>query len=46
MEITTVVGCRVYYDFCPQDLLMKKYGEENNTKKFLLSFFCVNYILK
>ena len=32
MEITTVIGCRVYCDFCPQDLLMKKYGELNNKK--------------
>jgi hypothetical protein len=36
MEITTVIGCRVYCDFCPQDLLMKKYGELNNNKKYLL----------
>ena len=30
MEITTVIGCRVECDFCPQELLMDKYSSKNN----------------
>ena len=29
MEITSVIGCRVDCDFCPQELLMKKYSSIN-----------------
>jgi hypothetical protein len=32
MEITTVIGCKVKCNFCPQDLLIKEYSSMNDTE--------------
>ena len=37
IEITTVIGCRVDCDFCPQPLLMDKYSIKNNVEN-------INYV--
>ena len=33
MEITTVIGCRVQCDFCPQSLLMNRYEKKNDVEE-------------
>jgi sulfatase maturation enzyme AslB (radical SAM superfamily) len=43
MEITTKVGCYLFCDFCPQDMLVKAYG---NNEKFMSLAKFVSYITK